>query len=244
MAQDTTQETAHESVDEHATAMMLVRVAARMQVFVEWFGQWGAYFILPLVLVTMWDVFSRKVVWVQIFLVENVSTYFQSTMLQEMQWHFHTALFALVLGYGFTRNRHVRVDLVRMHLKTKTQAWIEFIGTTLFMVPYTVVVIYFAWIFTLDSFLTNEISPSLVGLSHRWIIKGVLFVGLIVALLSGIAVWLQTVVVLFAPPNLRFDLMTLEWPEEKGGGVEGYKRVELNDDDDGTGQPESLKRTG
>jgi len=241
MAQDTAQQTAHESVEEHEAGMVLVRVADRLRVIVEWFGQWGAYFILPLVLVTMWDVFSRKVVWVQIFLVQNVSNYFESTMLQEMEWHFHTALFALVLGYGFTRNRHVRVDLVRMHLKTKTQAWIELIGTTLFMIPYTLVVIYFAWMFTVDSFIMNEISPSLVGLSHRWIIKGILLIGLIVALLSGIAVWLQTVVVLFAPKDMRFDLMTLEWPEEKGGGVEGYKRVELDADDDGDGKPESLK---
>jgi len=220
----------------------LVVFAERLKVVVEWFGARGAYFILPLVLVTMWDVFSRKVVWVQIFLVENVSTYFQSTMLQELQWHFHTALFALVLGYGFTRNRHVRVDLVRMHLKTKTQAWIEFIGTSLFMIPYTIVVIYFCYLFAWDSFLSNEISPSLVGLSHRWIIKTVLCVGLIVALLSGIAVWLQTVVVLWGPEEQRFELMTLEWPEDQGGGVEGYKRLELGDDDDDqTARPESLK---
>ena len=220
----------------------LVVLAERLKAVVEWFGARGAYFILPLVLVTMWDVFSRKVVWVQIFLVENVSTYFQSTMLREMQWHFHTALFALVLGYGFTRNRHVRVDLVRMHLKTKTQAWIEFIGTSLFMIPYTIVVIYFCYLFAWDSFLSNEISPSLVGLSHRWIIKTVLCVGLIVALLSGIAVWLQTVVVLWGPEEQRFELMTLEWPEDQGGGVEGYKRLELSDDDDDqTARPESLK---
>lgn len=209
----------------------LISASLTLRSFVEFFGHWGAFFILPLIIITMWDVFSRKAVWIQIFLVENVSRVFESTLLQELEWHFHTALFAMVLGYGFTRNRHVRVDLVRMHLETKTQAWIELLGTTFFMIPYTVVVIYFCWTFTYDSFVTNEISASLVGLSHRWIIKGVLFVGLIVALISGIAVWLQTILVLFGPPDLRFELMTLEWPEERGGGVEGYKRLELDDED-------------
>ena len=31
---------------------------------------------------------------------------------------------------------------------------------------------------------------------------------------AGIAVWLQAVIVLFGPKDLRFKLMTLEWPED------------------------------
>ena len=47
----------------------------------------------------------------QIWLRTYVSRYFESTMLQELEWHFHAALFALVLGYGMIYNTHVRVDL-------------------------------------------------------------------------------------------------------------------------------------
>ncbi|MBT4044079.1 MAG: TRAP transporter small permease subunit [Rhodospirillaceae bacterium] len=213
----------------------LVSLSYKLKVFVEFFGQRGAYFILPLILFTMIDVFGRKATNTafdfQLWLVENVSGMFQSTMLQELEWHMHTVLFSLVLGYGFTRNRHVRVDLVRMHLQTKTQAFIEFIGTSFFMIPYTVVVIYFCYVFTYDSFITNEISPSLVGMSHRWVIKTVLGVGLIVALMSGIAVWLQSAMVLFGPKEVRFELMTLEWPEDMGDGVEGYKRMVLEEEE-------------
>ena len=216
----------------------IVLLSYKLRTFVEIFGKNGAYFILPLVGFTMLDVFGRKMtnqsifgfsIDAQLWLVENVSPMFQSTMLQELEWHVHTALFSLVLGYGFTRNRHVRVDLIRMHLQTKMQAFIEFIGTAFFMIPYTVVVIYFCYVFTYDSFITNEISPSLVGMSHRWIIKTVLGVGLIVALVSGIAVWLQSAMVLFGPKDIRFELMTLEWAEDMGEGVEGYKRMVLED---------------
>lgn len=211
----------------------LVLLSYKMKTFVEFFGQRGAYFILPLILFTMIDVFGRKLTNTafdfQLWLVENVSFMFKSTMLQEMEWHFHTVLFSMVLGYGFTRNRHVRVDLVRMHLRTKVQAGIEFLGTTLFMIPFTSVVIYFCWVFTYDSFITNEISPSLVGLSHRWVIKTIFGVGVIVALISGLAVWLQAAIILFGPKDIRFELMTLEWPEDMGDGVEGYKRMVLED---------------
>jgi len=211
----------------------MVQLSYKLKTIVDFIGQRGAFFILPLVLFTMIDVFGRKLTNTafdfQLWLVENVSLYFQSTMLQELEWHVHTALFSLVLGYGFTHNRHVRVDLVRMHLQTKTQAFIEFVGTTFFMIPYTIVVIYFCYIFTYDSYVTSEISASLVGMSHRWIIKSVLGVGLIVALLSGIAVWLQSTIVLFGSKDIRFELMTLEWPEEQGEGVEGYKRMVLDE---------------
>lgn len=213
----------------------LVLLSYKLKTIVEFVGQRGAYFILPLILFTMIDVFGRKLTNTafdfQLWLVENVSGVFQSTMLQELEWHMHTVLFSLVLGYGFTRNRHVRVDLVRMHLQTKTQAFIEFVGTTFFMIPYTLVVLYFCYVFTYDSFITNEISASLVGMSHRWVIKTVLGFGLVIALLSGIAVWLQSLMVLFGPKDVRFTLMTLEWPEDRGDGVEGYKRMVLKDEE-------------
>jgi len=58
-------------------------------------------------------------------------------------------------------------------------------------------------------------------------IKAVLVIGLIVALLAGIAVWLQVAIALFGPKHWRFDLMTIEWPEETGASVEGKERMDL-----------------
>ena len=193
----------------------LLRLSIALSRYVDFFGRWGSLFVIPLVLITMFDVIARKLIWIQIFLVEHVSRYFGSTMLQELEWHFHTALFTLVLGYGYVHNSHVRVDLIREKLNFRKQAWIEFTGCTFFMLPYCVVVIFFAFHFAYQSFIIDEISASLVGLSHRWIIKTVLALGLILAFLAGIAVWLQTVLVLFGPRDLRFKLMTLEWPEQQ-----------------------------
>ncbi len=208
-------------------ASRLARLSIALGRVAEMFGKWGSFLILPLVFFTMWDVFARKLIWIQIFLVENVSRLFESTLLQELEWHFHTGLFALVLGYGYVYNRHVRVDLVRERLPLKGQAWIEFIGCTFFMIPYCAVVIYFAFTFAHESFLNNEISASLVGLSHRWIIKTVLLVGLIVALTAGLAVWLQTVLVLFGPKDLRFDLMTLDWDDSE----KDARRIKLEEEE-------------
>ena len=183
--------------------------------FVNRVGKLSTFFIIPLVLITMWDVICRKLVWVQIWLVENLGRIFESTLLQELEWHFHTALFLMVLGYGFTHNRHVRVDFIRENLKFRTKVWIDFLGTTILMLPWICVLIYFSFIYVRESFIINEVSASLVGLSHRWVIKSFLIAGFLVSLLSGIAVWLQTFILLFGSRDYRLDPMTIDLPEVK-----------------------------
>ena len=227
-----------------------LKIAEQLRRFVDAVGRFGSWFAMPLVLITAFDLFIRKARIIkiqgdpiQIWLRENISPVFDSTLLQELEWHSHTALFALVLGFGYIWNTHVRVDLVRETLAFRKKAWLEFIGLTIFLVPFTCIIIYYASMYAYDSWAFNrspqcawwqcgEISASLVGMSHRWIIKGVLVFGLITALLAGIAVWLQTAMVLFGPQNTRYKLMTLEWPEDEGGIVEGKERMDLEQMED------------
>jgi TRAP-type mannitol/chloroaromatic compound transport system permease small subunit len=215
-----------------------LRVSDALRNFVDFVGGWGSWLILPLVLVTVFDVTARKLVWIQIWLVEHFGRIFESTLLQELEWHFHTALFALVLGYGYIYNTHVRVDLVRETLSFRKKAWLELIGLTVFLLPYCAIVIYFALIYAYDSYVIHEISASQVGLKYRWIIKSVLVFGLVVAALSGVAVWLQVAIVLWGPKDLRFPLMTLEWPEEQGSKIEGKERIKLEELEGATWDPE------
>ena len=185
-------------------------ISEALRSFVDKIGKLSTFFIIPLVFITMWDVFCRKFITLQIWLVENFGRIFESTLLQELEWHFHTALFLMVLGYGFTHNRHVRVDFIRENLKIRKKVWIDFLGTTILMIPWICVLIYFSFIYVRESFIINEVSVSLVGLSHRWIIKSFMILGFTCALLSGIAVWLQTVIMLFGNPGYRLDSMTID----------------------------------
>ena len=193
----------------------LDKLSQNLSHFVNRVGKLSTFFIIPLVLITMWDVICRKLVWVQIWLVENLGRIFESTLLQELEWHFHTALFLMVLGYGFTHNRHVRVDFIRENLKFRTKVWIDFLGTTILMLPWMCVLIYFSFIYVRESFIINEVSASLVGLSHRWVIKSFLIAGFLLSLLSGIAVWLQTFILLFGSRDYRLNPMTIDLPEVK-----------------------------
>ena len=206
-----------------------MRVSDLLRRFVDRVGRFGSWMILPVVLITVFDASMRKISTIQVWMVENVSFVFGSTILQELQWHFHTALFALVLGYGYINNTHVRVDLVREKLAFHKKVWLEFLGLTIFMIPFCLIIIWFAvdWVHT--SYALGEISASQVGLTHRWIIKSVLLSGLCVAAVAGVSVWLQVAVVIWGPQDMRFQLMTLEWPEEEQR-VEGKKRIVLDEE--------------
>lgn len=212
----------------------VLRASDALRSFVDFVGRWASWLFVPLIIVTVFDVTARKLVWIQIWLVGNLGRIFGSTLLQELEWHFHTALFALVLGYGYIWNAHVRVDLVRESLSFRKKAWLELFGLTFFMIPYCLIVIWFATIYAYDSWAIHEISASQVGLTQRWIIKSILVFGLIVAALSGVAVWLQVAIVLWGPQNVRFPLMTLEWPEEAGTKIEGKERLDLEALEQGT----------
>ncbi len=238
-------------VSEKARESTALRVSEGLRRFVDRIGGFGAWLFLPVVLITVLDVVARKLVWhdsagqvygVQIFLVNYISPIFGSTLLQELEWHFHTGLFALVLGYGYIYNAHVRVDLIRENLAFRNQAWLEFLGLTFFLIPYCAVIVWFALDYAYASFAISEVSTSTVGLTHRWIIKSVLVFGLIVAAIAGIAVWLQVTVVLFGKRAERFPLMTLDWPEEAGTKIEGKERVKLEDAIDTLAAPTDRER--
>lgn len=215
------------------TARSLLNVVELLRSFVEKCGRWTSWLFVPLVLITVFDVCLRKTGKFQIEIKEFMEPYylgwmFESTLLQEFEWHTHTALFAMVLGYGYVANTHVRVDLVRETMAFRKKVWMELIGCTIFLIPFTSIVIYFAAIYAYDSFMIGEISASMVGLPHRWVIKSILTLGLCVALIAGVTVWLQSLVTLMAPPEMRFPLMTLEWPEQAGDSFEGKERMKVD----------------
>lgn len=215
-----------------------VTIANRLRRMVDFIGRWGSWLIVPVVVITSIDVIARKLRYVddqgrihslQLWMRENIGRVLDSTVLQELEWHFHAALFCLVLGYGVIHNTHVRIDLIRDSLAFRKKAWLEFLGLTFFMIPYCLLVVFFTVDYVHSSFVIGEGSVSTVGLGNRWIIKSVLVIGLLVAAIAGFAAWLQVVTILWGPQGLRFPLLTLDWPETEQK-IEGKTRVKLEDE--------------
>ncbi len=113
-----------------------------------------------------------------------------SVGLQELEWHFHGALFLLSMGFTYLEDAHVRVDLFREKYSDKTKRLIEIFGCVFFLIPYCVVVAYFGIDFALKSFFANEMSATSDGLSYRWVIKSMLPIGFLILGLSATSILL------------------------------------------------------
>jgi TRAP-type mannitol/chloroaromatic compound transport system permease small subunit len=95
--------------------------------------------------VTTFDVLARKAGWQLPF-----------TKLQELEWHFHAAIFSLWMGYCYTINAHPRVDSFTENLSYRGRAWIELFGCLLLALPYVALVAYYSLDFVARSYLLGE----------------------------------------------------------------------------------------
>jgi TRAP-type mannitol/chloroaromatic compound transport system, small permease component len=169
-------------------------------------GKLAAFLFVPMMAIILYDVVQRKYLgYNPDFTTTAWYRMFTSTRLQEMEWHLHSVLFLLALGYGYVKDAHVRIELVRDSLRPRTRAWVELFGALLFMVPYCYVVIEYGSENALRAFNIGEGSDALTGLPHRFIIKGMLPVGFVFVALAGLSAALKCVVYLFGPASLRGD---------------------------------------
>jgi TRAP-type mannitol/chloroaromatic compound transport system permease small subunit len=152
----------------------------------EWIALASGWLLVVMACVTTFDVVSRK-----------IGLQLPYTKLQELEWHFHAAIFSLWMGYCYTINAHPRVDSFTEHLSYRGRAWIELGGCLLLALPYMALVAYYSVDFVAGSYRIGEQSDSTVGLTHRWIIKGIYAAGLWLVVLGILSVLLRVIVFLF-----------------------------------------------
>jgi len=188
-----------------ATAILarLLRLARWLDRPSVLFGRIAAWLLLPMIAIISFDVVGRKYVRHLDVIVDNdLHQYINSPKLQDSEWHFSAALIVLALGYAFSRNIQIRLDIIRHRLSARRKIWIELAGTMV-LLPFLGVLLYFAGDFVHASWSSGEQSAFLTGLSHRWLIKAVLLLGLSTLALAALSLALRCAVWLFGPAALR-----------------------------------------
>jgi TRAP-type mannitol/chloroaromatic compound transport system permease small subunit len=147
----------------------------------------SGWLLVVMATVTCFDVLARK------FALPGIPL----TKLQELEWHFHAALFSLWMGYGYTINAHPRVDSFSEKLSYRKKAWLELFGCVLFALPYCALVAYHSIDFVASSYALAEQSDSTIGLRYRWFIKGIYAVGLWLVVFGILSVLARVIVFLF-----------------------------------------------
>jgi len=165
----------------------LLKLSEGFRRLLEWIALASGWLLVIMACVTSFDVIARK-----------VGLQVPFTKLQELEWHFHAAIFSLWMGYCYTVNAHPRVDSFTEQLTYRGKAWIELVGCLMLALPYMTLVAYFSLDYVARSYAVGEQSDSTVGLTHRWIIKGVFAAGLWLVVLGILSVLLRVIVFLFS----------------------------------------------
>src|SRR2546430_12559735 len=74
----------------------------------------------------------------------------------EIQWYLFAAIFLLCAGYTLLRNEHVRIDVIAGRLSARAQAWIDLVGSLLFLLPMALIIGFLSWPLVADSFARGE----------------------------------------------------------------------------------------
>ncbi|MEC9487141.1 MAG: TRAP transporter small permease subunit [Prosthecochloris sp.] len=151
---------------------------------ISWSGRVVSWLALLLVLVVVYDVFTRYVL--------SAS----SVAVQELEWHLFALMFLIAAGVTLQKDKHVRVDVLYSRFSAKQKAVVNIAGGLFFLLPFSVMLITASWPFVVNSFLIMESSPDLGGLPYRFLLKAAIPAGFILLLLQGVASILRSVLVL------------------------------------------------
>jgi TRAP-type mannitol/chloroaromatic compound transport system permease small subunit len=170
----------------------LLKLSEGMRRLLEWIALMSGWLLVIMACVTTFDVVARK-----------LGMQLPYTKLQELEWHFHAAIFSLWMGDCYTIKAHPRVDSFTEHMTYRGRAWIELAGCLVLALPYIALVSYYSLDFVARSYRLGEQSDSTVGLTHRWVIKGVYAAGLWLVVLGILSVLLRVIVFLFGEKSER-----------------------------------------
>ena len=178
----------------------LLRLSRKIDHFNERIGTATYWLTLVMVGVGAWNVFGR---YVGRAIGQNLS----SNALLEIQWYLFDLIFLLGAAYTLKHNNHVRVDVIQSRLNPKQKAWIDLIGSLLFLIPFCLMILFYSSGAVVNSWKLLETSPDPGGLV-RYPIKTMILVSFGLLILQGISEAIK---------NLNFVLNHSEKPDEISG---------------------------
>jgi TRAP-type mannitol/chloroaromatic compound transport system permease small subunit len=137
-------------------------------------------------------------------------TRLSSNTLLELQWYLFALVFLFMSAYLLKHNQHIRVDVIYSRLSRRAQAWVDMLGSVLWLIP-AVMALFFLTIPLVEfSVRVREMSPDPGGLP-RWPLKLAMLPALLLLALQGLSEFIKNLAF------LRGDLPNL--PRERVGEV-------------------------
>ncbi|MGB6019844.1 MAG: TRAP transporter small permease subunit [Sulfurimonadaceae bacterium] len=146
-----------------------------LELLIKWVGYIAGTALALLILLVVYDALMR-------YLFQS-----GSIALQELEWHLFDVVIMLGIAYTLQRASHVRVDIFYDQYSDKMRHIINIIGTLLFILPFSLLIIYVGFDFVLLSFEQLEASSDPGGLPYRFIVKSLLPLAFVLLIVQSVS---------------------------------------------------------
>jgi TRAP-type mannitol/chloroaromatic compound transport system permease small subunit len=88
----------------------------------------------------------------------------------------HATVFTVAAAWAFQTDDHVRVDIFYRDLSARHKNWVNLAGTLLFLVPFSLFLLFIGWHYVAASWATMESSREAGGLPLVFLLKSLILV--------------------------------------------------------------------
>ena len=163
------------------TGAGLLRFADRLDTFIDVIGRITGWSSFALVCVMAYNVLLRY-----LFRTGSVG-------MQELEWHLMAPICLFGLSYALLHDGHVKVDILYGRFPPRVRRVIDFLSM-LAIIVVLAILIYLSIPYVEQSYRIGEQSPDPGGLTHRWMLKAILPIGLSLLLVQSVAAMLRALV--------------------------------------------------
>ncbi|MEJ2416008.1 MAG: TRAP transporter small permease subunit [Exilibacterium sp.] len=125
---------------------------------------------------------------------------FGSLALQESVTYLHACVFLLGIAFAFKHDAHVRVDIFYRRFSPRRKAWVNSLGSLVFLLPFCVFLLGVSWNFVANSWAVGEVSVNPGGIPAVFVLKTLLPVAAVTLALQGLADVLRNLLLLISDP--------------------------------------------
>lgn len=105
----------------------------------------------------------------------------------ELELYLFAIIFLLGSANAFRADQHVRVDVFYTNMTERSKNLVNLFGGILFLIPWTLVIVYISQRYFFKSLAINEASSQPGGLPHLYFMKSLLVIGFFMLFLQGIS---------------------------------------------------------
>ena len=142
----------------------------------------------------------------------------------EIQWYLFAAIFLLATSNTLRRDEHIRIDVISGKLPKRVQVWIDIFGFAVFLLPISIIILYYSLPYVQLSMQANEMSSNAGGLIV-WPAKILIPIGFFLLTLQGLSELIKRVGYLMGKVDASEFERHVATPEEEIEAIKAANKI-------------------